>query len=84
MLTERISLHCIGGFVVCYFYGLPRLTGDIDYYAAVPANFNLIQVAGAGSALAKRYKVSPHRVAVMTMPEKLRVKADGDVSQDIE
>lgn len=69
MLTEPLDLHCIGGFVVCYFYGLPRPTGDIDYYTAVPANFNLIEVAGEGSSLAKKYKVSLHRVTVMTMPE---------------
>jgi hypothetical protein len=69
MLTEPLDLHCIGGFVICYCYGLPRTTGDIDYYAAVPSNFNLIEVAGEGSALAKKYKVCLHRVAIMTMPE---------------
>jgi len=37
ILPEPLELHCIGGFVVCYFYGLPRPTGDIDYYSAVPA-----------------------------------------------
>ena len=36
MLPEPLDLHCIGGFVICYFYGLPRPTGDIDYYSAVP------------------------------------------------
>ena len=35
MLTEPLDLHCIGGFVVCYFYGLARTTGDLDYYTAV-------------------------------------------------
>jgi hypothetical protein len=30
MLKEPLQLHCIGGFVICYFYGLPRVTGDID------------------------------------------------------
>jgi hypothetical protein len=34
MLKEPLELHCIGGFVICYFYGLPRTTGDIDYYCA--------------------------------------------------
>jgi hypothetical protein len=38
MLKEPLQLHSIGGFVICYFYGLPRVTGDIDYYTAVPAN----------------------------------------------
>ena len=49
MLSERLELHCIGGFVLTPFYGFPRSTGDLDYYTAVPANFNLIEVAGEGS-----------------------------------
>ncbi len=37
MLKEPLEVHCLGGFVICYFYGLPRTTGDIDY--ASSANF---------------------------------------------
>ena len=37
ILHEPLELHCIGGFVFTYFYGLPRTTGDIDYYTAIPA-----------------------------------------------
>lgn len=40
-LSEPLSLHCIGGFVMSFSYGLPRPTGDIDYYTAVPANLDL-------------------------------------------
>jgi hypothetical protein len=69
MLPEPLELHCIGGFVICYFYGLPRPTGDIDYYSAVPANLNLIEMAGADSALAKKYKIRLHQVAVTNLPE---------------
>jgi len=58
MLTERFNLHCIGGFVVCCFFGLPRMTGDIDYHTAVPANFSLMEVAGEGSLLAKSTKLA--------------------------
>lgn len=36
-LNEQLDLHCVGGFVVAFFYGLPRTTGDLDYYTAVPA-----------------------------------------------
>ena len=43
LLTEPVELHCIGGFVVCFFYGLPRSTGDIDYYTAIPADVNLVE-----------------------------------------
>ena len=69
MLPEPLDLHCIGGFVICYLYGLPRPTGDIDYYSAVPANLNLIEMAGEGSALAKKYKIQLHHVAVTNLPE---------------
>jgi hypothetical protein len=68
-LTEPLALHCIGGFVLSFFYGLGRSTADIDYYTAVPANLNLDEIAGEGSALAKKYKVRLHRVAVTNLPE---------------
>jgi hypothetical protein len=48
--------------------GLSRPTADIDYCSAVPANLNLTEMSGEGSVLARKYKVWPHRVAVMTMP----------------
>jgi hypothetical protein len=56
-LTEQLALHCIGGFALSLFYGLGRSTADIDYYTAVPANLNLDEIGGEGSALAKKYKV---------------------------
>lgn len=66
-LNESLDLHCIGGFVVAHFYGLPRATGDIDYYTAVPANINLIEAAGEGSKLHKKYGVCLHKVSVVTL-----------------
>jgi len=69
MLKEPLQLHCIGGFVICYFYGLPRVTGDIDYYTAVPANLNLLDIAVEGSELSNKYKITLHHVAIITMPE---------------
>jgi len=54
MLNEPLELHCIGGFVFTYFYGLPRTTGEIDYYTAIPVNLNLDKVAGQGSHLRGR------------------------------
>jgi hypothetical protein len=68
-LPEPLALHCIGGFVLSLFYGLGRSTGDIDYYTAIPANLNLDEIAGEGSALAKKHKVWLHRVAVTNLPE---------------
>ena len=69
MLTEPLALHCIGGFVLSFFYSLGRSTGDIDYYTAIPANLNLNEIAGEGSALAKKHKIWLHRVAVTNLPE---------------
>jgi hypothetical protein len=69
MLSEPLELHCVGGFVITHFYGSPRTTADIDYWTAVPANLNLIEVAGEGSPLHKKYGVCLHKAAVMTLPE---------------
>src|ERR1700686_4951880 len=69
MLHEYLELHCVGGFVFTYFYGLPRTTGDIDYYTAIPANLNLDEVAGRGSPLHAKHGVWLHRVAVANLPE---------------
>jgi hypothetical protein len=69
LLAEPLALHCIGGFVLVYFYGLPRTTGDIDYYSSVPPGMDLIGMAGNGSALHKRHKVCLHKVTVTSLPE---------------
>ena len=68
-LPEPLLLHCIGGFVVSLFYGLPRPTGDIDYWTAIPANLDLDSLAGRDSALAREYGVYLQRVTVRNMPE---------------
>jgi Nucleotidyltransferase of unknown function (DUF6036) len=69
MLTEQLELHCIGGFVLTHFYGLPRSTGDIDYYAALPANLNLEAIGGLNSPLHRKHGVWLHRVGVANLPE---------------
>jgi hypothetical protein len=69
MLHESLELHCIGAFVFAHFYGLPRTTGDIDYYAAIPSNLNLDEVAGQGSAFHAKHGVWLHRVAVANFSE---------------
>jgi hypothetical protein len=68
-LREPLELHCIGGFALVFFYGLPRTTGDIDYYTAIPSNLDLEELAGENSALHEKYKVFLHRVAVVSLPE---------------
>ena len=70
LVTEPVSLHCLGGFVVRFFYGLAsRITGDIDYYTAVPNISNLQDLAGPTSRLAHKHKVYLQRVTVTELPE---------------
>ncbi len=70
-LPEEVGVHCLGGFVTSLYYGLPRVTGDIDYYSVVPMRCSnqLEALAGEGSALARKYKVHVHHFAGHTMPE---------------
>src|SRR5882724_5494625 len=58
-LEEEVVLHCLGGFVMTVLYGLDRPTADVD---VLPAGSNaatesLIDLAGQGSLLHKKYKV---------------------------
>lgn len=71
LLDEPIRLDCIGGFAVVTGYGLVRATNDLDYRTILP--FNRIQdlqlLAGAQSALARKYGVYTQYTAVDSMPE---------------
>jgi hypothetical protein len=71
LLPEQVQLHCIGGFVVSLFYGLPRPTGDIDYYSVFPIRCedSLQAAAGPGSALHKKYRLYLQHVGVNSLPE---------------
>jgi len=69
LLVEPVELHCIGGFVLVFFYGVPRTTGDLDYYSAIPTSVDLPEIAGEQSDLAKKHKVWLHRVGVTNLPD---------------
>ena len=71
LLLEQVQLRCIGGFVVSLFHGLPRVTGDVDYYSVLPSHCvrTLREMAGPESKLAKKYKLHLPHLAVNTMPE---------------
>ena len=71
LLDEQFELHCIGGFAVVAAYGLPRSTNDLDYFSLEPCNrvLEFDQMAGQGSALARKYKVYVHKAAVASVPE---------------
>jgi len=70
-LVEPITLHCIGGFVVCVRYGLERPTNDIDYFSIEPIDSDaaLMEVAGEGTALARRFGLYFQHVPIITLPE---------------
>lgn len=61
----------MGGFVASLFYGLPRSTGDVDYYAVFPVRCenDLQAAAGPGSTLAHKHKLYLQHVAVSILPE---------------
>lgn len=71
LLPEPVELHCVGGFVVSTYFGLPRPTGDIDYISALPDHrVNDLQAhAGQASPLARRHKVFLQHVTVSSLPE---------------
>ena len=71
LLDERIELHCIGGFAVVAAYGLPRSTNDLDYCSITPSNRvgSLQDLAGEGSALARKHLVCIHHAAIASIPD---------------
>lgn len=70
-LSRRVDLRCLGGFVLTTLYGLPRVTGDIDYIEVKPreAVNEIEEVGGPGSALAKKYRVNFQHVGIADRPE---------------
>lgn len=80
---EAVDLHCIGGFAVSAYYGLDRPTGDVDICNAVPhsAAAWLVALAGAGTALHRRYGLYLQYATVAMMPyhyeERLQVLFPG-------
>ena len=70
-LGEEIELHCLGGFVMTMLYGLDRPTSDVDVLpiGSNPAIESLIDLAGEGSKLHKKYKVYLQVVGVASVPE---------------
>jgi hypothetical protein len=72
LLFKPVELQCLGGFVLVTRYGFPRVTNDIDYLPTLaPAEQDhLLQIAGKGSSLHKRYHVYIQCAGgVTTLPE---------------
>src|SRR5262245_55579428 len=69
-LEQVLSLHCLGGFVMTILYGLRRPTADVDVLPICTnaGTESLLNLAGEGSALHKKYKVYLQVVGVATVP----------------
>ena len=76
--SAPVALHCIGGFVACVRYGLPRPTGDIDYISMQPGDCeaSLNKIAGPGGTLSKKHKLYLQRVAVTILPEDYELRLE--------
>ena len=70
LLPERVTFECVGGFAVVLAYGLPRSTSDLDYFTLEPSNLTTVvhNLAGEGSALARKYKIHVHHAGIASLP----------------
>lgn len=67
----EVELHCLGGFVVTMLYGLGRPTADVDVITIVPRDVieQLLQLAGKGSELHRKYHIYLDFVTIATVPD---------------
>jgi len=66
-----VELHCLGGFVVTMLYGLGRPTADVDVIMITPRDAieHLLQLAGKGSELQRKYGIYLDFVTIAAVPE---------------
>jgi hypothetical protein len=69
-LTEEVRLHCLGGFVITMVHEFDRVTVDVDILPVASKSDleSLINLAGQGSKLHKKYKVYLQIVGVAPVP----------------
>ena len=70
-LKHETRLEILGGFVITVIYGAPRETADVNLVSIIPNDQvrELLESAGEGSALHRRYGVYFDRVSIATLPE---------------
>jgi hypothetical protein len=70
-LEEETVLEILGGFVITQVYGSPRTTADIDVVSINPrrSSQKLMEIAGEGSSLHKKYKVYLDSARIAPLPE---------------
>ena len=70
-MGEATVLQCLGGFVVTQCYGRARPTADFDVlWSVAPREMStkLVEMAGRGSAFAKKHKMYVDIVTVAELP----------------
>jgi hypothetical protein len=69
-LDEEVSLHCLGGFVMTFLYGLERPTADVDILpvGSLSAIETVTRLAGQGSELHHKYRIYVQVVGVAQVP----------------
>jgi Nucleotidyltransferase of unknown function (DUF6036) len=70
-LRERLSIHCLGGFVLVHQYRVARTTVDLDFAAVVPHHLfaKLVAMGGKTSPLCVKHRVFLDPVTVAAFPE---------------
>ena len=70
-LHDPADFHCIGGFIICQYYGLARETADLDVLTVIPADAarRVAELAGEGSPLQKKHRVYIDHVGVVNYPD---------------
>jgi hypothetical protein len=71
LLTEPVTLHCLGGFVITALYGMPRPTADVDVLTVAPAEAvtRLVAIGGKASPLHRKHGVYLDVVTVAECPD---------------
>ena len=69
-LDGPADFHCIGGFVVSQHYGFAREMADLDVLTVIPqgAAERVAEIAGKGSPLQKKHRVSIDHVGISSYP----------------
>lgn len=70
-MDEEVNLECLGGFVITQIYGLERSTADVDVIGVIPNTQSrfLLEIAGEGSQLHRKYKIYFDLVGIAQIPE---------------
>lgn len=70
-LTEKLILHCLGGFVIRMLYDRSIPTSDVDFVQIVPQSGyeELMRLAGEGSELYNKHKLYFELTGIAKTPD---------------